>query len=192
MYLILYLVSLVKMPVSQNPLTDYIYTILHQLVSLLIYSFLFSIIIGAAHLAHKSKFSFKESIKYSRFTFKNFIFLLPIVILYLLTSYFLKIYSPFGPLTTAIVNEIIFIFASSLAILFVMKKTLNAKPTSKKYLWTLLVLIIYYLLTFILDKFIELFSGTVQILAYIIIYFIIVYPIITLILVSIFEDVQTK
>lgn len=200
-YIVLYLFSFVKMPQSVNAITDYIYLIAPQLFALLITSLFFSIFIKASYLALKNKFSFKESLKASKFFLGNFFYLLIFVIinlgLLLLTNYSGNILiKVFSQQTTAIAQTIIYsLFFLLISIFFIFqffyfttsksrffKSIKNSIILGKRnFIKIIMIPIIYLAITFILNL---IPFSAIQFKDAI--YYIIVYPIFTIILTSLF------
>ncbi len=192
LYVVITLFNKIPSLPSPSAITDLIYKISSKLILALIFSFFLSIFIGASYLSLKNKFSFKKSIKYYKFTFLTFIFILPVLIVSYLSTNYLFPFLEFSAWLSMILNEFLFVIISALSLSFIMKQIINSKMKLKNYILTLLVFVLYYPLTYLLDKFIGLFPDNTQLLIYIILYFIIIYPIITLILTSLFENVSSK
>jgi hypothetical protein len=210
-YIILYLFSLIKMPVSVNAVTDYIYLIAPQIILLLITSLFFSIFIKSSYLAVKNKFSVKESLKASKYVLGNFFYLIIFVIINLSTLILAKysgllLIKIFSQQTTAIIQTAIysglfllisiffifqfFYFTTNKSGFFksIWKSIILAK---RNYFKTILIPICYLIITFLLNL---IPFSAIQIKDAI--YYIVIYPIFTIILsswfVSLTEDKKSK
>lgn len=204
-YLFLYftlflLKTFIEFPVSYTVFTDYLYLTAKQGIFVLAYSLFFSIFIGAAYLSLKNNFSLIGSLKYARFTLKNFIFLAGALIVYSLSLFLMATYMKglfasfsYGYIFAALLIELIFILISSLSLGFVMKNTLSTSFGYKRYLAIVSLSLVYYFATGFINKLVFLVPNSFfQIILYLVIYFLIVYPIIAIILAYIFLEDKDK
>jgi len=193
--------SFIKFP---NLYYEYAFLIFSGAILLLINSFFLSIFIGGSYLALKSKFSFKESFKFYRFTLGNFVLLLILTLGFAIrfyassyAGYFADLKFSNLPFPSYYVSLFIF-FIINLALIFltfqnfyltlkkekifysVRKSFITVK---KNYFTILLILVVYLALDFLISQIPYLYIGEI-------IRYVIVYPLLVLILTSLFENVQ--
>lgn len=187
-----------------SPIIEYSFLVLFSVVFLVVSSFFLSLFIGSAYLAINNKFSFRRTFKYSKYTFGNVLFLIWLAIW---TVAFFLLANLFGYITYRIsfgniaffLSTGTFIFGLLVLVLFSFNNlfytlknkslfqsvVLSVKTVWKNYLYILGIIVCFIVVDY-LTSFIP------YLLAKDIIDYVIIYPILTLILVSLFEDVSGK
>lgn len=199
LYVVLRLISSIPPIPSPSPLMDYVLQILSQLILLLIYAIFISIAIKASSLTLKGKLSFKESLKNYKKSFGNFAYLfifsaLNLLFIYLTAKFLSPILYTKSIIILGLIPVIAFWLISPL-ILFAMfnysLKTnflgsiIRSRINTKYYLYTLGLIVVYFLLTGLTRSIPYLFMQDIA-------FFVIIYPALTLVLTYLFENVSTK
>lgn len=199
LYILLRLISSIPPIPSPSPLMDYILQILSQLILLLIYSIFISIAIKASSLTLKGKFSFKESLKNSKKSFGNFVYLflfsaINLLFIYLTAKFLSPVLYTKSIILLGLIPVVAFALISPLIIFAMFNYSLNSsfigsiirsRPNKKYYLYTLGLVVVYFLFTGLTRSIPYLFMQDIA-------FFVIIYPALTLVLTYLFENVSSK
>lgn len=182
---------------SINPQMDLIiFIIIPQTFFLLVYSVIFSLILGSAHLALNNKSPLK-AIKYTKYFFGNFLVLLLItalnfIILYILTKYPLVQ----NYITNAIIYTILTLLIANFIIFSLFFHTLNGQNIFRSLIHSILLAKKNYFKILLIEISYFLISIPISYIPYgpikEAISFLVIYPLFSLILVNFFENVSTK
>ncbi len=197
LYALLSISALIKIP-STTPSIDFFILIISQLIQILIYSIFLTLFISASYLAIKNKFSFKKTLKYSKFVFGNFIFLILLVLLgisifYLANSSQTILLSIFGdstPVAQALISYFGFLILSIFLLFTFMFYTLENQSTIKSlknsiifgyknYLKILIIPLAYLIFSFLISYLPNLIQQAI--------YYLVIYPLLTILLVTLFD-----
>jgi hypothetical protein len=182
-----------------SPITEYGFLIIFSIIFLLANSFFVSIFIGSASLSLKDKFSIKETLKFSKFTFKNLIIILVLLIMNSIVFYasnlvggflhqsFSSNFPVYGAMGTYILGLLIIVFFL-FSLFFCTLKNESIFSSFKKsfisvkrnYLKIVFILLIYLLFDFLASQI------PLPILKDII-HYILLYPLLALALTELFE-----
>lgn len=180
---------------STSPAMDYLLLISYQIIVLLIYSLFFSILLGAAYLLLKNKFSVKKSLLFSKKIIGNF-FLLAVIVLINVGTIYLVSKMSFEPLALSILHLLLFALLVNFLLFSFLFHTIDNQNIFKSiknsillsfrkynYFKLLLLVAAYFIISIPLSYIkIPLLKDAI--------YFIIIYPVSTLALVKLFNHVS--